>query len=162
MECCGWCLCGRIVADCVVNVDGGLPLAGNPDFLAGSENISVEILWSYLRWRAVAGASEMRFFASLRMRTIAEAKATARTGNSEIQGSFDLALRACAQDDDNVKGSCKRNDECGGKDECSCKDECGGKDECSCKSLSPSGISKRDNCKARRRQLQLSDKRGDS
>jgi hypothetical protein len=45
----------------------------------------------------------MRFFASLRMRTNAEAKATARTGNSEIQGSFDLALRACAQDDDNVR-----------------------------------------------------------
>jgi hypothetical protein len=104
----------------------------------------------------------MRFFASLRMMTNAEAKATARTGNSEIQGSFDLALRACAQDDDNVKGSCKRNDECSCKDICNCKDECGGKDECSCKSLSPSGISKRDNCKARRRQLQLSDKRGDS
>jgi hypothetical protein len=32
-----------------------------------------------------------------------EAKATARTGNSEIQGSFDLALRACAQDDDDVR-----------------------------------------------------------
>jgi hypothetical protein len=37
------------------------------------------------------------------MMTNAEAKAMARTGNSEIQGSFDLALRACAQDDDDVR-----------------------------------------------------------
>jgi hypothetical protein len=39
---CGWCLCGQIVVDCVVNVGGGLFVLGDP-FFAGFGNISVEI-----------------------------------------------------------------------------------------------------------------------
>ena len=83
---CLWVVfCGQIVVDCVVEGGWWIPLVGS----SGLKQVLKIFLWKF-GMGFVTGNSK---------------------GKSEIQGSFDSALRAFAQDDDHLRlvGPLKRN-----------------------------------------------------